>query len=230
VPDVIVQLRTAYLAIPAGTGPWPGVVVIHEAFGLNADIRDQADRLAAEGYLALAPDLYRGKSWLRCVRGVFREMHAGQGPSFEAIEACREWLAGRGDCTGRTGVIGFCMGGGFALLCAPRKFSAASVNYGEVPADAVRVLAGSCPIVASYGAKDPMGQAHPRRLEAALTALDVPHDVKVYPDAGHGFMGRRPAALAPLAALVRLDFKPEAAEDSWRRILAFFGEHLGTAA
>jgi carboxymethylenebutenolidase len=230
VPNVTVQLPGAYLAVPAGAGPWPGVVVIHEAFGLNADVRGQADRLAAEGYLALAPDLYRGRSWLRCVRGVFREMHAGRGSSFEAIEAAREWLAARADCTGRTGVIGFCMGGGFALLSAPGKFSAASVNYGEVPADAVKVLAGSCPIVASYGAKDPMGQAHPRRLEAALTALDVPHDVKVYPDAGHGFMSRRPAALAPLAALVRLDFKPEAAQDSWRRILSFFGEHLGPGA
>ena len=70
------------------------------------------------------------------------------------------------------------MGGGFALLCAPRRLLRRSVNYGEVPADAVRVLAGSCPIVGSYGAKDLMGQAHPRRLEAALTALDVPHDVR----------------------------------------------------
>ena len=227
-PDVTVQNYPGYLAVPAGAGPWPGVVVIHEAFGLNADIRGQADHLAAEGYLALAPDLYRGKSWLRCIRGVFRELHAGQGPSFEAIEAAREWLAAREDCTGRNGVIGFCMGGGFALLCAPRKFSAASVNYGEVPADAIRVLAGSCPIVGSYGAKDLMGQAHPRRLEAALTALDVPHDVKVYPGAGHGFMSRRPASLAPLAALARLDFKPEAAQDAWRRILAFFGEYLGS--
>ena len=229
-PDVTAQNTRGYLAVPGtGSGPWPGVVVIHEVFGLNADIRSQADRLAAGGYLALAPDLYRGKPWIRCVRGVFRQLHTGTGAAFEAIEAAREWLAARTDCTGRTGVIGFCMGGGFALLCAPRKFSVAAVNYGEVPADAVRVLAGSCPVVASYGGRDPMGQAHPRRLEAALTALDVPHDLKIYPDAGHSFMGRKPAPLAPLAALARMDYEPEAAADAWRRIFAFFREHLGPA-
>ena len=158
-PDVTVGLTPGYLAVPAGSqGPWPGVVVIHEAFGLNRDVRGQADRLAALGYLALAPDLYGGQSWVRCVRSAIRQLHAGTGPAFDALEASRGWLAGRPDCTGQTGVIGFCLGGGFALLLAPRgEFSAAAVNYGEVPADADRVLAGSCPIVASYGSKDPMG-------------------------------------------------------------------------
>jgi carboxymethylenebutenolidase len=203
------------------------VVVIHEAFGLNADIRGHADRLAALGYLALAPDLNDGKPWLRCIRGMIRQLHAGSGPAFDALDACRGWLAERADCTGRTGVIGFCLGGGFALLCAPRgEFSAAAVDYGEVPADAEAVLAGSCPIVASYGGRDLMGPAHPRRLEAALTALAVPHDVKVYPQAGHSFMSPKPAALAPLTALVRLKYDKEAAEDAWQRIFAFFGQHL----
>jgi carboxymethylenebutenolidase len=203
------------------------VVVIHEAFGLNADIRGHADRLAALGYLALAPDLNDGKPWLRCIRGMIRQLHAGSGPAFDTLDACRGWLAERPDCTGKTGVIGFCLGGGFALLCAPRgEFSAAAVNYGEVPADADTVLAGSCPIVASYGARDLMGPAHPRRLEAALTALAVPHDVKVYPQAGHSFMSPKPAALAPLVALARLKYDKEAAEDAWQRIFAFFGQYL----
>ena len=79
-PDVTVGDNTAYLAVPVGSpGPWPGVVIIHEAFGLNADIRGHADRLAALGYLALAPDLYDGKSWLRCIRGMIRQLHAGSG-------------------------------------------------------------------------------------------------------------------------------------------------------
>jgi carboxymethylenebutenolidase len=202
-------------------------VVIHEAFGLNADIRSKADQLAAEGYLALAPDLYAGESWVRCVRGAVRQLHAGSGPAFEMIDSARELLSARVDCTGKIGVIGFCMGGAFALVCAPRgEFSAAAVNYGEVPKDAERVLAGSCPVVASYGARDPMGTSHPKRLETALTALNVPHDVKVYPDAGHSFMSPKPPLLKPVTALARLDFKPEAAQDAWQRIFAFFGEYL----
>ncbi len=227
-PDVSVGATAAYLAVPAGfPGPWPGVVVIHEAFGLNADIRGHADRLAALGYLALSPDLLDGKSWLRCIRGMFRQLHAGSGPAFDTLDACRAWLAERADCTGKTGVIGFCMGGGFALLCAPRgEYSAAAVNYGEVPSDAEAVLAGSCPIVASYGGRDLMGTAHPERLDAALTALGVPHDVKVYPEAGHGFMSPRPAAMAPLTAMARLKYDKAAAEDAWQRIFAFFGTYL----
>jgi len=200
VADVTVGAANAYLAVPSGSvgpsgsaGPWPGVVVIHEAFGLNADTRAHADRLAALGYLALAPG----------------------------------WLAARPDCTGKTGVIGFCIGGGFALLCAPRgEYSAAAVNYGEVPADAEAVLAGSCPVVGSYGGRDPMGVSHPQRLEAALTALGVPHDVKVYPEAGHSFMSPKPAAMAPITALARLQYDKGAAEDAWQRIFAFFGTYL----
>ena len=195
VPDVTIGATAAYLAVPAASpGPWPGVVAIHEAFGLNDDIRAHADRLAALGYLALAPDLLEGRFWMRCIRSMFRQIAAGSGPAFEVLDACRGWLAERPDCTGKTGVIGFCMGGGFALMCAPRDgYSAAAVNYGVVPSDAESALAGSCPVVGSYGARDTMGVSHPERLEAALTALGVPHDVKVYPEAGHGFIeSRRP--------------------------------------
>src|SRR6516164_1943653 len=227
-PDVMVGSMSGYLAVPAGSqGPWPGVVVIHESWGLNGGIRAHADRLAAEGYLALAPDLYRGKSFVRCFRDVFRQLRAGSGPAFDIIDAARAALAARPDAAGKTGVLGFCMGGGFALLCAPRgEFSAASVNYGEVPADTERVLAGSCPMVASYGARDMMGGEPPRRLEQALTVLDVPHDVKVYPGAGHSFMSPTPSWLTPLVRLARLDYQADAAEDSWHRIFTFFGEHL----
>lgn len=227
-PEVTFDNATGYLAVPGGpAGPWPGVVVIHEVFGLNGDIRAHTDRLAAEGYLALAPDLYRGRSFARCLREAFRQLQAGSGSAFDIIDAARSWLAARPDCTGKIGVVGFCMGGGFALLCAPRgEFSAASVNYGMVPADADRVLAGSCPIVASYGARDPMGLGPPKRLEETLTSLNVPHDVHVYKDAGHSFMSPRPAVLAPLVRLARIDYNPESAEDSWRRIFAFFREYL----
>jgi len=216
-----------YLALPSGTGPWPGVVVIHEAFGLNDDICAKAHAFAARGYLALAPDLFDGRPWLRCIRGAFRQLRAGTGPAFAMLEAARATLAQRPDCTGRVGVIGFCMGGGFALLCAPRAgFSAAAVNYGEVPRDAERVLAGSCPVVGSFGGRDPMGTAHPERLQRALAVLAVPHDVKVYPGAGHRFMTQTSGAGAVFARLGRMTFEPEDAEDAWQRIFGFCWQYL----
>jgi carboxymethylenebutenolidase len=167
-----------YLAKPIGDGPWPGVVVIMDALGLSDDIKLQADRLAAAGYLAFAPDLYSGRG-IRCVIATIQASRSGSGEAYENIEAARQWLDAREDCTGKIGVIGFCMGGGFALLCAPRyDFQAASVNYGEVPKDAAGRLAGACPIVASYGKRDRGLQGRAERLEKALTELNVEHDIR----------------------------------------------------
>jgi carboxymethylenebutenolidase len=222
------QSGRGYLAVPpTGPGPWPGVVVIHEAFGLNDDIREKADELAAHGYLALAPDLFDGKSWIRCIRSVFVQLRAGQGPAFSALDAARAFLAVRPDCTGKTGVIGFCLGGGFALLCAPREgFDVASVNYGDVPKDAERALAGACPIVGSFGGRDRMGTEGPERLQRALAVLEVPHDVMVYPGSGHRFMTQTTGPAAVLARAGHMTFQPADAADAWQRIYRFFGTHL----
>src|SRR4051812_6193186 len=172
----------SYLAVPSGEPPWPGVVVLHEAFGLNADIRAQADRFAGRGYLALAPDLFSfGRPKARCVLAAFRALSKRSGAAFDAIEAARDALASRSDATGRVGVIGFCMGGGFALLAAPRGwFASSAVNYGVVPKDAGKLLRGACPVVASYGGKDRSLRGAPQRLEAALVASGVEHDVEEY--------------------------------------------------
>ncbi len=218
----------AYLAEPHSGGPWPGVVVVMDAFGLSDDIRQQADRLAAAGYLAFAPDLYSGRG-LRCVLATLRASRSGEGEAYADIEAAREWLAAREDCTGRVGIIGFCMGGGFALLSAPQlDFAAASVNYGEVPDDPVARLAGTCPIVASYGRRDRSLKGRSQRLEEALSELGVPHDVKEYPEAGHSFMNRFNVGpvLAPAVQLLAFNYHQPSAEDSWRRILTFFDQHL----
>jgi carboxymethylenebutenolidase len=217
-----------YLAVPPATpGPWPGVVVIHEAFGLNDDIRRTADELASHGYLALAPDLFDGKSWIRCIRSTFLQLRAGTGPAFVILEAAREFLASRPDCTGKVGVIGFCIGGGFALLCAPRPgFGVVAVNYGDVPKDAETVLAGACPVVGSYGGRDPMGTQHPERLQRALAVLEVPHDVKVYPGSGHRFMTQLSGAGAIFAKVSKMSYQPEDAADAWQRIYGFLGTYL----
>jgi carboxymethylenebutenolidase len=238
VPEIVIpgaesapELR-AYLATPpTGEGPWPAVVVVHEALGLNDDTRQQADRLAAAGYVAVAPDLFTAGGAVRCLRSTFRAMLRGEGAAFGDLEAARRWLVDRPDTTGRTGVVGFCMGGGFALLAATRGFDASAANYGAVPADAEEVLAGACPIVASYGRRDRMFRGAAAELDGVLTRLGVPHDVKEYPDAGHSFLNRH--NLGPFSVLEKvagLNYHQPSAEDAWARILRFFHQHLGSEA
>jgi carboxymethylenebutenolidase len=223
-----------HLAAPTGSGPWPGVVVLHDLVGMSSDLRRQADWLAGAGYLAVAPDLFRGSRRPSCIIRMMRETSRRQGPTFADIEATGRWLAERPDCTGRVGVIGFCLGGGFALLlAAEHRFDAASVNYGPVSKKAYseEVLGGACPVVGSYGAKDLIARGAGERLSRILTAVGVDHDVKTYPDAGHSFMNDHESADLPalFAVQFRLAGNPyhePSAQDARRRILDFFGRHL----
>lgn len=218
----------AYLATPAGDGPHPGVVMIHEAWGLDDVLRRQAEHLAGLGYLVLAPDLFSRGGALRCLVPTFQALRRGSGPAFDDIEACRAWLAEQPGCTGSVGIIGFCMGGGFALLTTTRGFDASAPCYGMLP-ETPQVLRGGCPVVASYGGRDSMLAGAADKLDRALTAYEIPHDVKEYPDAGHAFMNDRENAPAPLRPLLRVTGagpEPESAADAWSRIDAFFGEHL----
>ena len=221
-----VALR-AYLALPAvGSGPWPGVVVIHDAFGLTTVAREHADRLSAAGYLALVPDLYTRGGFVRCVRATFAALMSGTGVVYDDLDAARRWLAARDDCTGRVGVIGFCMGGGFALMTAHRDFAVAAPNYGRPPAD-LSVLDGACPIVASYGARDRALKGAAAQLEAALTQRGIPHDVKEYPEAGHSFLDRfNVGPFTPLLRVAGLGYHQPSAEDAWRLIFRCFVEQL----
>lgn len=220
----------AYLAVPSGDGPWPGMVLVHEAFGLDDVMRAHADRVASWGVLTLAPDLFSRGRRVSCLASTFRSLARGHGPAFDDIEAARRLLVEDERCTGRVGVIGFCLGGSFALVLAGRPgWDTAVANYGQLPRSP-EVLDGACPVVASYGGRDRSLRGAASRLESALADRGVPHDVMEYPAAGHSFLNdedNAPWFMRPVARFVlHAGPEPAAAADAWGRIERFVGEHL----
>ncbi|MCC5947253.1 MAG: dienelactone hydrolase family protein [Nitriliruptoraceae bacterium] len=224
---VVVDGTDVLLVHPDGTGPHAALVVLHEASGRNDDSARIARHLASLGYLAAVPDLFGTGFRPLCIARTVREAFLAPAGRFtsDRIESVRAWLADRDDVDGaRIGVIGFCMGGGFAVVAAARSpFAAAAVNYGRVPADP-ELIAGSCPVVANYGAEDPwIPDGTAQRYEQLLTAQGVPVDVEVFEGVGHSFMNHEPAAMARL----RIAFDGPTAERAWARIEGFLDRHLG---
>jgi carboxymethylenebutenolidase len=218
-----------YLVKPEGEGPWPGVVLIHEIFGVDAVMRRQTERMARAGYLTFAVDLYSAGGAKRCVVSTMRSLFSATGRAYTDIETARQWLLASEDCTSKVGVIGFCMGGSFALVSAGTGFDAAAANYGQLPKDYEDVLARACPIVGSYGAKDKSLKNVAQKLDDALRVAGVTHDVKEYDGAGHSFMNDAPVGprlLRPLLKIAGMGPQPAAAADAWRRIEEFFAQHL----
>lgn len=216
------------LAIPDGPGPFPSVVVVHEIFGIDDQMRGQLTHLARLGYLALMPDLYSQGGARRCLVATMRAMRSGTGRAYVDIASARDWLLARPEADGSIGILGFCMGGGFALMSAASGFDVAASNYGMLPADADQ-LEGACPIVGSYGGKDRSLPGAAAALESALTERGVVHDIKEYPEASHVFMNEKlsgPLWLRPIVRVAGYGPHPESAVDAWARIDAFFREHL----
>ncbi len=214
-----------YLALPDGEpgSKRPGVVVVHEVFGLNDNIRGVADRLAGEGYAALAVDLFAGRNRAVCMARLTNGMltnsldHGG----IRDLKASLGYLAGMTEVDdGRLGAIGFSLGGSLvnAWACTDDRLKAVASYYGMNPRS-LEAVQHSCPVVGSYPEKDFTG-AQARKLEEELQRRGVPHDIKVYPGARHSFFNEHR----------RRAYDPASAEDSWRRTLEFFDLHIGRDA
>lgn len=219
---------------PATRGARPGVVVVHEAIGLNDDMRRIARRFADAGYPTLVPDFLAGLGpkpicIARFARGIGQ---VGTGLPYRRLAAAQAWLSSHPAVAGGPiGIAGFCMGGGFALLHAVgADVAVVAPFYAALPKDDAQ-LAGVCPVVASYGGRDGVFGSGGERLAAALDRLDVEHDVRTYPDAGHAFMSPHRGVIGRIGPYLPTHnrYDPEAAEDAWRRTLDFFAHHLRPA-
>jgi carboxymethylenebutenolidase len=208
----------AYWAAPAGAGPHPGLLVIHEIHGLNDDIRNVCRRLAAEGYAALAVDLFSNRSRPVCMLQIFygllvKPLASG---TLADLQTSLDYLRQRPKVLDtHVGAIGFCMGGSYALqlACVDDGMSAASVFYGQNPRP-LEAVAQACPIVGSYPGRDFTARAA-KALETALSQTDIPHDLKTYPEARHSFFNTTGPA-----------YDAAASADAWQRTLSFFETHL----
>jgi len=234
--DIVIDSRvdgaspglTGVLGVPQGIGPWPAVVVIHEVFGVDEEMRKQVSHLASLGYIALMPDLFTSGGMMKCIRATMKSLRTGHGRAYRDIEAARLSLAARDDTTQGVGVVGFCMGGGFAIMTVS-DFDVAAVNYGILPQDLDSAFEHSCPVVASYGGKDVTLRGAATKIDVALTKHGVEHDVMEYPDAGHVFMNEKlngPGWIKPIVRVMNFGPEPASAAHAWKRIDAFLRAHL----
>jgi carboxymethylenebutenolidase len=211
--------RPAYLALPAGQGPFPGVIVIHEIGGLDEHIKDIARQFAAEGYAALGVDLFGGRNRAVCMFRLMGEMRfrSLSNANLDEVTAALSYLTARPKVdAARVGAVGYCLGGSLAVAwaCTDDRLRAIAPYYATNPRP-LEAVRRSCPVVGSYPEND-FTAAQGRKLDAALATYGVAHDVKIYPGARHSFFNDR-----------RRTYNAAAAADSWQRVLAFFKQHLG---
>jgi carboxymethylenebutenolidase len=209
-----------YFALPERT-PAPAVIVLQEFWGLEPHIKDVADRVAAEGYVALAPDLYHGVVVTEPDEARKLMMELDHDRVVAEIDSAGKFLLGRDDVRGDgVGIVGFCMGGGLVLKVASQRdiLSAAVVFYGRNPDPIEQVGQIDCPLLGIYGEEDQgIPPSEVERLREALQAAGkTDFDLNIYPGAGHAFFNDQ-----------RQAHDPDASKDAWGKVLAFFGKHLG---
>ncbi len=230
--DVGGRAYDAAIARPQGEGPWPAVVVVHDLPGFGADARRHCDRFADAGYVAVAPDLYRGGN-AACVVQTLKSMATHKGHAYKVIAGARKAVMAleRVDSE-RVAICGFCMGGGFALIAAADEaYAVAAPFYGAVPRAASR-LRGICPTLAQYGTEDIPFVPHGQRLSEHLQELGIPHEVLFHEGAGHAFMNQLEGLAAkggPFTPL-RAAYNPEVEAVAWQKLLAFFATHMPQGA
>ena len=210
-----------YLSRPVGAkGPLPGIIVIHEWWGLNDNIRRMTDRLAGEGYVALAVDLYHGRSadTPDDSRKLMMEVFHGPDAAKDNLRQAYGFLHGHERAT-RTGVIGWCFGGGWSLqtaLLLPDKLQAAVMYYGQPVTDVKTLATLRMPLIGFFGEEDQgITVADVNAFAQALKQAGVDAEIHEYPGAGHAFAN--PSGK---------NYRAEAAEDAWKRTVAFFKQHL----
>ncbi len=223
----------AYRAKPAQGGPFPVVLVVQEIFGVHEYIRDVCRRLAHEGYLAIAPELFfrQGdpstiESVGEILQGIVAKVPDAQ--VMADLDACAAWAAGKGGDATRLGITGFCWGGRIALLYAAHNpaLKAAVAWYGSLdgapsehrpkhPIDVVDAL--HAPVLGLYGGQDQgISLDDVEMMREALEKAGQPSEIVVYPDAPHAFH-----------ADYRPSYRKEEAEDGWQRLTAWFADKLG---
>jgi carboxymethylenebutenolidase len=221
----------AFLCAPAEAGPRPAVLLLMEAFGLTAHIRDVARRIAAEGYVVLAPDLYHREPGQRTfsydepdeAMATMHRLDLAGGLEGD-LRAALGWLKVRPEVRAdRVGVTGFCLGGGITFFCAVAlsdEIAAAAGFYGMVPNEWLeRVGAIAVPLVLFFGGQDPfipLGRV--AQIKARLDEAGKDARIELYPDADHGFFCHE-----------RDSWDAAAAADAWLKLTAFFRTHLGDA-
>ncbi len=209
-----------YLALPESPGRHPAVIVIHEWWGLVDWVKEQTRNLAGQGYVALAVDLYRGRS---TTDPEVASQLARRLPKDRAIRDLRsafDYLAARRDVDpNRIGSIGWCMGGGFSIRLAVSepRLAACVVNYGALPTDPAAIRRIHAPVLGNFGGLDrgitpDAVQAFVRAMRAAKKSIAA----KIYPDAGHAFENPNN----------KTGYRPADAQDAWARTLAFFKKTL----